>query len=58
MAKKSKRANPAKAGTCDLCELRLRSVITGAKHRRCGGSAGKPIRPKYAAVSGPRGYWR
>lgn len=58
MPKRNKRPNPAKAGSCDLCGLSGKSIIPGAKHRRCGGSAGRPPQPKHGPNLGARGYWR
>lgn len=57
MRKRTKNTG-TKAATCDLCRIFHPSAVPGAKHRRCGGGEGKPIREKYSPTGSVRGTWR
>ena len=42
----AKRDSGTGAGKCNKCGIEEKSTILGAKHRRCPGQEGQPIRPK------------
>lgn len=53
---RKKMHDASKACTCTLCGAEARS-IPGTPHRRCGGKAGAPRRPKHGSSAGARGKW-